>query len=134
MTELKPLIEYVPEPKKAFLSQPLTLGMFVPCDEEGNVLGKPKMIDSKGETGMVSHRERLVWFECDEARYKAAINRLIFDEFEATHIGLDTVIESLNGVQIRFMGTETIALVRPFPMKVKTISDLCGLGIKLKER
>ena len=28
-----------------FLKQPLTLGMFVPCDEEGNVLEEPKGTD-----------------------------------------------------------------------------------------
>jgi hypothetical protein len=28
-----------------FLNQPLTLGMFVPCDEEGSVLSEPKLKD-----------------------------------------------------------------------------------------
>jgi|SRR6478609_70220 len=30
----------------AFLSQPLTLSMFVPCDEEGNVLEEPAIYES----------------------------------------------------------------------------------------
>lgn len=32
-----------------FLNQPLTLGMFVPCDEDGNVFEEPNINDFKSE-------------------------------------------------------------------------------------
>lgn len=35
-----------------FLKQPLTLGMFVPCDEEGNIMDINSIYDPRSKTGM----------------------------------------------------------------------------------
>lgn len=121
MTELKPLIEYVPEPKKAFLSQPLTLGMFVPCDEEGGVMDAPDLrLLSKEEKKKVN------------GRYKAAFDRVIFDGFEVTKSDIFTWITN-GDISLEFHNNSVCSSVNvPIRRVPKTISDLCGLGIKCK--
>lgn len=61
-----------------FLSQPLTLGMFVPCDEDGNVLDKPSMFElwtgNNIEEGRPLNTDGLL---CKQ--YQAAKERVIFD-------------------------------------------------------
>jgi len=52
-----------------FLKQPLELWMFVPCDEDGNVLEKPREFKNKFST-----------FE----KYQQAKERCLFDRFEFT--------------------------------------------------
>lgn len=126
MTELKPLIEYVPEPQRSFLSQPLTLGMFVPCDEEGGLMDAPDLrLLSKEEKKKVN------------GRYKAAFDRVIFDGFDIKHqhkssIGMNYSIynERIN-LSVIFRDDDYVFANYK---RVKTISDLCGLGLKLKER
>lgn len=64
-----------------FLKQPLTLGMFLPCVEEGNVLEEPRTCCSGSECGCMgmpynySSREEL-----DE--YEQAKERVLFKGFE----------------------------------------------------
>lgn len=53
-----------------FLKQPLTLGMFVPCDEEGNPMLEP------GSGPIYTHSEDYM------NRYKSAKNRCLFEGFE----------------------------------------------------
>lgn len=67
------------------LTQPLTLGMFVPCDKEGNVLEEPEPNDlcgsfSKMQTGF--H---------DEVKYSEAKERVLFQEFGLS-VGKEAVI------------------------------------------
>jgi hypothetical protein len=51
-----------------FLEQPLKLGMFVPCDEDGNVL---------------TQCEEICACECDEIKnYRKAKEKVLFEEFE----------------------------------------------------
>jgi hypothetical protein len=54
-----------------FLKQPLELWMFVPCDEDGNVLEEPK---DEGQT--------LVRLEKDFKEYQQAKERCLFEGFE----------------------------------------------------
>jgi len=53
-----------------FLNQPLELGMFIPCDEEGNVLTEPDLRGLKDE-----HRKELY------EQYQQAKERVLFEGF-----------------------------------------------------
>lgn len=67
-----------------FLSQPLTLSMFAPCDEEGNVLEEPNRSTHTNE-------------ECET--YKAAKERVLFEgvDLDAAkhHISQNRTVEYL---------------------------------------
>lgn len=55
-----------------FLKQPLTLGMFVPCDDDGNVLEEPLHIELyEGDT-----------YDLDCKFYKQAQSKVLFNGFE----------------------------------------------------
>jgi len=54
-----------------FLNQPLTLGMFFPCDEEGDILNEPYNGDNEDNL-----------FECLVEEYKKSKNNVLFEGFE----------------------------------------------------
>jgi len=56
-----------------FLKQPLTLGMFVPCDEDGNFLEEPKEKNYSKENNL---------FAYDLFEYQQAKERVLFEGFE----------------------------------------------------
>lgn len=58
-----------------FLKQPLTLGMFMPCDDNNNVLEEPKCIKECESCDCM--------YEYDI--YQQAKERVIFDGFEVIH-------------------------------------------------
>lgn len=60
-----------------FLKQPLILGMFVPCDKEGNVLNevKHKRVDEFSDDSWQKHQAEL-------RQYKQAEERVLFEGFE----------------------------------------------------
>ncbi len=60
-----------------FLKQPLTLGMFVPCDEDGNVLEDPESTMKQGN-GNVYYNAEPEDFE----EYEKAEQRCLFKGFE----------------------------------------------------
>ncbi|WP_353166399.1 hypothetical protein [Empedobacter brevis] len=72
-----------------FLKQPLTLGMFVPCDEEGNVLEEPTM-EKYGYYSSNHQEEQSGWmYEEGEDKYYEAFEkhqqakeRVLFEGFE----------------------------------------------------
>lgn len=119
-TELLSLIEYVPEPMRTFLNTPLSLGQFVPCDDEGNVMDEPKeWIHEVGKN--YGHDEQM-------KRYQAAKDRVLFDGFEQVTKTQDGIIIISNDyVSIAFYPSGTIEAIGI--AKAKTISDLCGYGI-----
>lgn len=59
-----------------FLKQPLRLGMFVPCDEEGNVLKETPPFQYYGEH--TSDTAKRVW------GYKEAQEKVLFKDFKIT--------------------------------------------------
>lgn len=67
-----------------FLNQPLTLGMFVPCDEDGNPLEEPteKLMNEFG--GAFSTNEEQNQLDDLIQEYQAAKERVIFEGFEVT--------------------------------------------------
>lgn len=66
-----------------FLSQPLTLGMFVPVDEEGNVLSEPEMYYR--QTGFDEVTPEYDAKEVEE--YQQAKERVLFEGFEILRSG-----------------------------------------------
>jgi len=56
-----------------FLKQPLTLGMFIPCDEDGNILKEPKFVSPEG-----------VKWEDYVKQFEQAKERVLFEGFEVT--------------------------------------------------
>ena len=63
-----------------FLNQPLTLGMFVPCGEDGNVLEEPNEKDEQfyGAYGISNLNKA-------KNKYKAAKYRVLFEGFEVVN-------------------------------------------------
>lgn len=62
----------------SFLKQPLKLGMFVPCDEDGNVLEEPKKENYLTESGLYQtdcHTKAI-------KRYQKAKEKVLFNGFE----------------------------------------------------
>lgn len=57
-----------------FLSQPLTISMFVPCDEEGNVLSEPDIENFDNGVGVEYDN-----FEHYKNRYNAEKEKVLFD-------------------------------------------------------
>lgn len=62
---------------KDFLNQPLTLGMFVPCDLDGNVLEEPNIEND--------HNDSFFKMQTDfhlEKQYEEAKDKVIFSDFK----------------------------------------------------
>lgn len=81
-----------------FLKQPLTLGMFVPCDLEGNILTKPPLYnDYKNEEG---GNKELFRFNLEQ--YKQAQERILFKgwELSITELVKDGVYIHLESLKI----------------------------------
>lgn len=82
--EVKSTLEYSDSYKiirsyAQFLKQPLTLGMFVPCDEDGNVLEEPKNYE------LWIKRALNIPYDLDLSKYEKyqqAIERVLFEGFE----------------------------------------------------
>ena len=56
-----------------FLKQPLELGMFVPCDEDGNLIEHPRPIE--GDLGNIIYKDLFY-------KYKQAKERVLFEGFQ----------------------------------------------------
>ena len=102
-----------------FLKQPVTLGMFVPCDENGNVLEEPKFY---------FHHEYKVALE----KYQKAQEKVIFNGFECVEMfKRDKVITFQGLINVFYWRYEhqewTIA------KGIKTIEDLIPCKLELTE-
>lgn len=64
-----------------FLKQPLTLGMFVPCDEDGNVLEEPDFFDGSYDDNGYGDVDKIMFKECLK-EYQQAKERVLFDGCE----------------------------------------------------
>lgn len=70
-----------------FLKQPLELWMFVPCDEDGNVLEIPQ--PTEGDDGNWNYQARF-------SKYQQAKERCLFDGFEFTE---SQKYSTINGIK-----------------------------------
>ena len=57
-----------------FLKQPLNLGMFVPCDEDGDILEEPKNYEQQLLNMMTEYNDEVY-------RYKQAKEKVLFEGF-----------------------------------------------------
>ena len=106
------------------LKQPLTLGMFVPCNEDGNVLSEPSEKYDFDTTDFD--------FLCEQ--YQQALDRVVFEGFYVFASIIWTEIRRGN-IRILFDGEEiTVERIDSFSCdyekQITSISDLCGLGLK----
>jgi hypothetical protein len=93
---------------RKFISQPLTIGMFVPTDLEGNVLSEPKPMDFIN--GIDSPAYRL-----SERNYNEAKSRVLFEGFQydkdgyvyeignPKHSGFILDEETMRGLTVEFL-------------------------------
>ncbi|QHC84956.1 hypothetical protein AS589_09325 [Empedobacter brevis] len=95
-----------------FLEQPLTLGKFVPCDEDGNVLEEPKGIKCCGGiTNDCDCRGQLQYDSEEVYKYQQAKERVLF-EFDGNLSLIRNktnfyIIEDKNGVYLRVLKNKT---------------------------
>lgn len=101
-----------------FLKQPLTLGMFVPCDEDGNVLKDCGLIPC---------------YELD--KYRKAKDRCLFEGFEF----LDKNCAINNKFMIHFLNNEVNieehfeSIITKISVQINTVEDLIYCKLKLSK-
>lgn len=84
-----------------FLKQPLTLGMFVPCDEDGNILSEPKMIEKR-----LGFDEIEIDYDYAEVEiYKKAKEKVLFKNVTITPVE-DFYIVKIGGREVWITWTE----------------------------
>ena len=91
-----------------FLKQPLKLGMFIPCDEEGNVLEDPENTMKQGD----GH----VYYSADDEdfkKYEQAKERVLFEGFEYCN-KMEYVHNGLISIDEEFMQGKTIEDLIPY--------------------
>lgn len=102
-----------------FLKQPLTLGMFVPCDDKGNILEEP--IDEIG--GVEKYTEK----------YQQAKERVLFEfDGELSLIKNKSnfyIIEDKNGVYLRVLKNKTKTTIESL-LKFSVEITLTQLALK----
>lgn len=118
------------------LQQKPTLGMFVPCDEEGNVLEKPEHYDH-----FAKHGDSLIspsgTFLCKQ--YQAALDRVLFSGFVRTDNGYCQRRTETELQRVGFYDDEII--FHTFKLNghckvestIKTLEDLTGYELELKQ-
>ena len=121
MKKLIGMVETVPEhPHAKFLQQIPTLGMFVPCDEEGNVLEEPDSIGVGNE----------FYYERALDQYQQAEQRVIFEGWLIQYKdNLQIVVSAQNMDNIYFNIDGTILYKSKL---IKTIEDLVPYNLILK--
>ena len=71
-TKYKDLVNYA-----KFIKQPLKLEMFVPCDEDGEILDEPRDYEQRLPNMMTEYNDEIY-------RYKQAKEKVLFEGFEIT--------------------------------------------------
>lgn len=75
-----------------FLKTPLQIGHFVPCDEDGNILEEPRMIERR-----IGFDETDMFWDIGEVEcYKKAKERVLFDGFIFTESQAYSVANKIN--------------------------------------
>lgn len=106
-----------------FLKQPLTLGMFVPCDENGNVLNEPRMI-----ARTIGFEEQDVFWDIDEVEaYRIAKEKVLFKGFNFE--GDLLIIPNFGKQEIKNINGLTIESLTEFEIEL-TESALKQIGLK----
>tara|TARA_R110000868_G_scaffold21064_7_gene88039 strand:- start:5558 stop:6070 length:513 start_codon:yes stop_codon:yes gene_type:complete len=119
------------------LKQPLTLGMFVPCDSEGELLEEPDDSMNHGISDSSVNDSDMYLYACQCTGYQQALERVIFEGFEIPYPSNEY------STVVRFVGKEFVELnfhskgiisqfIGATYFSITSISDLTGLGLKIK--
>ena len=106
-----------------FLKRPLTLGMFVPCDDDSNVLEEPEFHEPNNENEIGDY---------DELRYQyqQAQSKVIFDGFECVEMfKRDKVITFKGVINVFYWRYEHQSW--KISKGIKTIEDLIRYNLDL---
>ena len=96
-----------------FLKQPLKLEMFVPCDEDGDILDEPMDYEQRLPNIMTEYDDEVY-------RYKQAKEKVLFEGFEFVSRADETWLFKINGNFPRIVGKKlTIESLRIFKDKIK---------------
>ena len=96
-----------------FLKQPLKLEMFVPCDEDGEILDEPKDYEQGLPNMMTEYNDEIY-------RYKQAKEKVLFEGIELISETDETWLFKINGNFPRIVGKKlTIESLRIFKDKIK---------------
>lgn len=116
------------------LKTPLNIGMFIPCDEEGNIIEdrpEPKALSK----GVFNYTAQNIWDE----KYNKAKDKVLFKGFEVNELGAVYIITDKN---IRFVVTNVFnkGLMPPWNVEYLTKYNLKltntalrQLGLELKK-
>lgn len=115
-----------------FLSQPLTLGMFVPCDENGNVLEEPKSWQNFLEYSHIS----INGLKPEIYEYQKAKDKVLFDGFYI--IGIEDCLFEIelknNNLWLSFSKNDVIITDNTtFEYSIKTIENIIKYDLTLTE-
>ena len=117
-----------------FLKLPLELWMFVPCDNEGNLLEEPKenWLYQKGLSETEQHIRIQLLEQYQEAKDRVLFNgfRLVDENKESIWIEVEKTGKDLVFVKETFRGAPYITLSSDY---VETIEDLTDLDLELTE-
>ncbi len=107
-----------------FLLRGLELGMFIPCDLDGNVLEKP--IKHVGVKSMELKSIRV--YEALRMQYQEALDRVLFEGFRIKETRKGEFLLDKDSVCIMYLNTEKDKWET---ILFKTIEDLTELGLTL---
>jgi len=119
MENLIPMVDFVPEnPYSKFLKKPVEKWMFVPCDENGDVLEEPN-----------EEFELSYWdYSTKSSKYQQAKERCLFEGFELDFNNMYIIKVSNVVFQILFYKNGCVTINAK---NIKTIEDLIPYNLKL---
>lgn len=101
-----------------FIKQPLTLGMFVPCDDDGNVLNYVK-----NETEILQDEQKICrLISKEESRFIKAKSKVLFNGFQVRKQSTYSIVSNKEGyVWVTWNKSKTIESLIPYNLDL-TIS------------
>ena len=108
-----------------FLKQPLTLGMFVPCDADGNVLEEPEHFFAWCQSDHYFNASESATHQCSE--FKKAQSKVLFNGFNSELYSKTCKIMFFNN----FFMAASVGIRRLNRNRVNIIMDLVPYNIDL---
>ena len=108
-----------------FLKQPLTLSMFVPCDDEGNVLEEPKYWNKKYNDD-IPESELIL---CEE--YRQAKERVVFEGFEDRYSESGYQVSNENILIVFYDAGYIVTYKACFDYKTETIESVIQFNLTI---
>ena len=111
-----------------FLKQPLTLGMFVPCDDDGNVLEEPTSTEKNEFGGSFSTIEEQAELCCEIEQFRAAKDRVLFEGFEDEELDdIKIMFDEAYSLELNYIVEDLFLICYDIPTLTKTAIKLLGL-------